>query len=62
MPVQTPSPAWGITAVRATAGIILVVAAFEKFSAGGVAGFTQVVTSLAIPAPQFFGTFIRCSS
>ena len=58
MPVQTLSPAWGITILRATAGLILVVAAFEKFFGGGFAGFTQVVTSLGIPLPQFFGIFI----
>jgi len=56
--MQTLSPAWGVTALRATAGLILVVAAFEKFFGGGFAGFTQVVTSLGIPLPQFFGIFI----
>ena len=55
---QTLAPNWGITVVRVMAGIILVVAALEKFSGGGFDGFTKLVTSLGIPLPQVWGVFI----
>jgi uncharacterized membrane protein YphA (DoxX/SURF4 family) len=41
------------------AGVILMVAAFEKFNAGGFEGFTKVVAGFGgVPAPQFWGVFI----
>lgn len=52
------TPTWGVTVVRVMMGIILVVAAWEKFSAGGLFGFTGAVTNLGFPVPQFFGVFV----
>lgn len=58
MQVPTLPPMWGITVVRVTAGLIIFVAALEKFFGGGFDGFTRVVTGLGIPLPQFWGIFI----
>jgi putative oxidoreductase len=61
--VKTVAPTWGITIVRVMMGIILVVAAWEKFSAGGVFGFVPAVTRFGFPAPQVFGVlvpFLEC--
>jgi putative oxidoreductase len=58
MKIRTLPTPWGITVVRIMAGLILVVAAYEKFSAGGFDGFTRVTTGLGIPAPQLWGIFI----
>jgi len=41
-------------------GVILVVAAFEKLSAGGLFGFTGAVTQFGFPVPQLFGPFVPC--
>jgi putative oxidoreductase len=40
------------------AGIIITVAALEKFNAGGFEAFTRVVSGLSIPAAPFWGVFI----
>jgi putative oxidoreductase len=56
--VPTLQPVWGITVVRVAAGLIIFVAALEKFVGGGFDGFTRVVTGLGIPLPQFWGVFI----
>ncbi len=58
MNIRTLPPDWGVTVIRVMAGIILVVASYEKFSAGGFDAFTRVVTGLGIPAAQFWGIFI----
>jgi putative oxidoreductase len=58
MAIRALPPTWGITVVRAMMGVILIVAAFEKFFGGGFEGFTRVVGGLGIPLPQFFGVFI----
>ena len=52
-----PTP-WGITVVRLMAGLIIFVAALEKFAGGGFDGFTKVTTGLALPMPQLWGVFI----
>jgi putative oxidoreductase len=58
MKVRALPTAWGITVVRVMAGVILVVAALEKFAGGGFDGFTRATTGLGVPLPQFFGVFI----
>jgi uncharacterized membrane protein YphA (DoxX/SURF4 family) len=58
MLMRTLAPTWGITVVRVMMGIILVVASWEKFSAGGLFGFIPAVTRFGFPAPQFFGTLV----
>lgn len=58
MKISALPPSWGIAAVRVMAGIILVVAAYEKYSAGGFDGFVRGATGMGVPAPQFFGIFI----
>ena len=58
MNVRELPAAWGVTVVRVMAGIIITVAALEKFNAGGFDAFTRVVTGLAIPAAGFWGVFI----
>src|ERR687883_633886 len=58
MNVRELPPAWGITVVRVMAGLIITVAALEKFNAGGFDGFTKVAAGLAIPAAGFWGVFI----
>ncbi len=50
--------AWGITVVRLMAGLIITVAAFEKFNGGGFDGFTKTSTGLGLPVPEFWGVFI----
>ena len=54
------APTWGITVVRVTMGVILIVASWEKFSAGGLFGFSAAIGSFGLPLPQFFGPFITC--
>ncbi len=58
MKVRMLPPMWGITVVRVTAGIILFVAALEKFNGGGFDGFTKTVTNFGLPLPQVWGVFI----
>jgi putative oxidoreductase len=61
--VKTVAPAWGITIVRVMMGIILVVASWEKWSAGGMYGFVPAVTRFGFPAPGVFGVlvpFLEC--
>jgi putative oxidoreductase len=58
MRMQTLDPAWGVTIIRVTAGLIIFVAALEKLFGGGFEGFTRVVTQLGIPPPQVWGIFI----
>jgi putative oxidoreductase len=41
-------------------GIILIVASWEKMSAGGLFGFSGAIASFGLPLPQFFGPFITC--
>ena len=52
------APTWGITLVRVTMGIILIVASWEKFNAGGLFGFSAGIANFGLPLPQFFGPFI----
>ena len=52
------APTWGITVVRVTMGIILIVASWEKFNAGGLFGFSAGIANFGLPLPQFFGPFI----
>jgi len=54
----TLDPAWGITVVRVTAGLIIFVASLEKFTGGGFEGFTRATTSFGIPGAPFWGVFI----
>jgi putative oxidoreductase len=58
MKLQTLPTAWGITVIRVMAGVIVFVAAFEKFFGGGFDGFTRVTTQLGIPLAPFWGVFI----
>ena len=48
-------PSWGITVVRVMMGIILIVASWEKFNAGGLFGFSASIANFGLPLPQFFG-------
>jgi len=56
--MRTLPPSWGIAVVRIMAGIIITVAAFEKFGGGGFEGFTKVSSGLGLPVPQLWGIFI----
>ena len=58
MNIRALPPSCGITVVRLMAGLIIPVAALEKFNAGGFDGFTKVVAGLAIPGASFWGGFI----
>jgi putative oxidoreductase len=58
MNLRVLPPTWGIAIVRVMAGIIITVAAFEKFFGGGFEGFTRVSASLGLPAPGIWGVFI----
>jgi len=40
------------------AGLIIFVAALEKFAAGGFAAFSRVTAGLGLPVPEFWGVFI----
>jgi putative oxidoreductase len=56
--MQALHPAWGITVVRVMAGLIIFVAALEKYTGMGFSGFSAVATQLSIPAASFWGVFI----
>jgi putative oxidoreductase len=56
--MQALHPAWGITVVRLTAGLIIFVAALEKYTAMGFSGFSVVANQLGIPMADFWGVFI----
>jgi putative oxidoreductase len=58
MKAPTLGPEWGITVIRLMAGLIITVAAFEKFTGGGFEGFTKLTTGLGLPVPQLWGVFI----
>ena len=58
MKLRTLHPAWGITVVRVMAGVIIFVAALEKFSAGGLFGFVPAITRFGFPMAPFFGVFV----
>lgn len=58
MGLRVLPPAWGVTVVRVMAGIILIVAALEKFNGGGFEGFTKTTTGLGLPIPAVWGVFI----
>jgi putative oxidoreductase len=58
MNVRALPPASGVAVVRVMAGIIITVAALEKFNAGGFESFTKVVAGLSIPAAGLWGVFI----
>jgi putative oxidoreductase len=58
MNLRVLPPTWGIAIVRVMAGIIITVAAFEKFFGGGFEGFTRVSASFGLPLPGFWGVFI----
>ena len=60
MLIRGLAPTWGLTVVRMVMGIILIVASYEKFSAGGVFGFIPAVTAFGFPVPQLFGVFVPC--
>jgi len=55
---QALDPAWGITIVRVMAGVIIFVAALEKYTAMGFSGFANVANQLRIPGADFWGVFI----
>jgi putative oxidoreductase len=52
------APTWGITVLRVTMGVILIVASWEKFNAAGLFGFSAGIANFGLPLPQFFGPFI----
>src|ERR1700730_11530499 len=54
------APTWGVTVVRLMMGVILMVAAWEKFSSGGLFGFTRSVASFGFPVPEVSGVFVPC--
>jgi putative oxidoreductase len=58
MRLRALPPTWGITVVRVVAGLIIFVAALEKFNAGGFDGFTKATTGMGLPVPQLWGVFI----
>jgi putative oxidoreductase len=58
MRLQALPTAWGITIIRVMAGIIITVAALEKFAGGGFEGFTKVSGGLGLPVPEVWGVFI----
>ncbi|GAC1315988.1 MAG: hypothetical protein NVSMB2_08320 [Chloroflexota bacterium] len=58
MAFRTLTTAQGLAIVRVTAGIILIVASWEKLTGGGFDGFTRVSTGLGLPVPQFWGIWI----
>jgi len=58
MNLRVLPPTWGIAIVRVMAGIIITVAAFEKFFGGGFDGFTRLSAGLGLPLPAFWGVFI----
>ena len=58
MKLHALPPTWGITVVRVVAGLIIFVAALEKFYGGGFDGFTRTTTGLGLPWPQLWGVFI----
>ena len=56
--MQALHPAWGITVIRLTAGLIIFVAALEKYTGMGFSGFSRVTGQLGIPMADFWGIFI----
>jgi uncharacterized membrane protein YphA (DoxX/SURF4 family) len=52
------APLWGVTVVRMMMGTILMVACWEKLSAGGLTGFAGPMASYGAPVPQFWGAFV----
>ena len=56
--LPTLDSAWGITVIRVTAGLIIMVAGLEKWGTGGVTGFTQAVTNLGLPVAELWGVWI----
>lgn len=58
MRLQTLPSAWGITVIRVTAGLIIMVAGLEKWGAGGLTGFTQALTSVGLPLAGVWGVWI----
>jgi len=58
MNLRTLPMPWGITIVRVMAGLIITVAAFEKFNGGGFDAFTRTSANLGLPLPGFWGVFI----
>jgi putative oxidoreductase len=50
-------PAWGITIVRFSTGLIFVVHGAQKF-AGGLGGVTAFFAKIGIPAPGVMGPFV----
>ena len=51
------APGWGITAVRVTMGIILIVAGYAKF-AGGIGNFAGFLGQVGIPAPALMAPLV----
>lgn len=58
MNMRTLPIPWGITIVRVMAGLIITVAAFEKFNGGGFDAFTKTSANLGLPLPGLWGVFI----
>lgn len=58
MQLRTLPPEWGVTVIRVMAGIIITVAALEKFAGGGFEGFTRAVTGMGLPLAPLWGVFI----
>jgi putative oxidoreductase len=51
-------PGYGIAVVRIMAGIVLLVAGYAKWTGPGVAGFTQFVGNVGIPAPAVMAPLV----
>jgi putative oxidoreductase len=50
-------PGWGIAAVRIMAGIILVIAGWQKFS-NGIGGFAGFIGGRGFPAPEVLAPLV----
>lgn len=51
-------PGWGIAAVRIMAGIILVVAGWQKLSGGGIAGFAGGMARMGFPGAEVLAPLV----
>ena len=51
-------PGWGIAVVRIMAGVILVVAGWQKLSGGGIGGFAGGMTRMGFPAAEILAPLV----
>jgi putative oxidoreductase len=56
--LQRLHPGYGIAIVRIMAGLILLVAGYQKWMGPGVAGFTGFVTNIGIPAAPLMAPLV----